>query len=84
MPDYTCHLGQRLGNNIRRGPAPWQGALGGVEKREGDVEGAIAGAERRVLGGTVRVPGTYHMYLEPQASSACLRSVGGQQRPDLL
>ncbi|KAL4424396.1 hypothetical protein ABPG77_005639 [Micractinium sp. CCAP 211/92] len=46
------------------------GALGAVEKRDGDAAGAIAGAERRVLGGTVRVPGTYHMYLEPQNALA--------------
>lgn len=59
---------------------PPQGALGAVEKRDGDAAGAIAGAERRVLGGTVRVPGTYHMYLEPQARGA-LQGAGRPAAP---
>ncbi|KAL4447705.1 hypothetical protein ABPG75_004924 [Micractinium tetrahymenae] len=46
------------------------GPFGCIEKQEGDPAGAIAGAERRILGGTVRVPGNYHMYLEPQNALA--------------
>lgn len=46
------------------------GPLGGGEKQDGDAAEAIRGAERCVMGGSVRVPANYHLYLEPQSAVA--------------
>jgi hypothetical protein len=40
--------------------------FGGIEKSDGDVAGALAASPLSIKGGRIWLPGTYHMYMEPQ------------------
>jgi hypothetical protein len=44
--------------------------FGDIEKSDGDVAGALAAAPLSIRGGRIWLPGTYHMYMEPQVGCA--------------
>jgi xanthine dehydrogenase molybdopterin-binding subunit B len=42
------------------------GGFAGCDKSTGDAAAAIETAAKRIRGGSIDVPGVYHMYMEPQ------------------
>lgn len=52
------------------------GGFGGCDKASGDAAAAIEAAPLRIRGGSIAVPGVYHMYMEPQVC-VCVCGGGG-------